>query len=46
MQYKSTKSTVDQVMLKYVNSFVKAMNERNENAIHNIALSDFIEVGR
>ncbi|EOT40739.1 type II CRISPR-associated endonuclease Cas1 [Enterococcus dispar] len=46
MQYKSTKSTVDQVMLKYVNSFVKAMNDRNEKAIHNIALNDFIEVGR
>lgn len=46
MQYKSTKSTVDQVMLKYVNSFVKAMNEHNENSIHNITLNDLIEVER
>lgn len=42
MKYKSTKSTVDQVMQKYVVSFIKAMENNDLNQFHEIALCDFI----
>ncbi|AQP54279.1 type II CRISPR-associated endonuclease Cas1 [Vagococcus penaei] len=43
MFYKTTKSTVDQVMQKYVSSFVKAMTEENPALLHQINLQDFVE---
>lgn len=46
MRYKSTKSTVDQVMTKYVNSFTKAMLTNAPQEVHDISLLDFMEVGR
>lgn len=46
MQYKSTKSTVDQVMSKYVNSFTKAMTNNSPHELCTISLKDFVEVGK
>lgn len=43
MYYKTTKSTVDQVMLKFVTSFVKSMTEDDPDLLHNISLQDFME---
>ncbi|MCB5955767.1 type II CRISPR-associated endonuclease Cas1 [Enterococcus sp. CWB-B31] len=43
IKYKATKSTVDQVMLKYVTSFVKSMETSDPEVLHEIQLSDFME---
>ncbi|MGM0125643.1 CRISPR-associated endonuclease cas1 [Enterococcus sp. AZ194] len=45
MIYRSTKSSVDQVMQKYISSFLKAMSNK-KNAIHKVSLSDFMEAER
>ncbi|OJG18992.1 CRISPR-associated endonuclease cas1 [Enterococcus canis] len=44
MVYRSTKSSVDQVMQKYVSSFLKAMTANQE--IHFVSLKDFMEAER
>lgn len=46
MRYKSTKSTVDQVMNKYVNSFTKAMMNNAPEEVYEISLQDFMEAER
>lgn len=46
MRYETTKSTVDQVMQKYISSFVKAMEQRDVQLLHNVTLADFMEVGK
>lgn len=45
MRYGSIKSSVDQVMQKYVNSFMKAVANLEVN-VHEITLQDFMEVER
>lgn len=45
MRYKSTKSSVDQVMQKYVNSFLKAVT-KDSQMIHPVSLQDFMEAER
>lgn len=46
MQYNGRKSTVDQVMLKYVTSFMKAITLKDEKLIHDVRLDDFVEAER
>lgn len=43
MKYKSTKSTVDQVMNKYVSSFTKSMSNNSPFDLHEVSLQDFME---
>jgi CRISPR-associated protein Cas1 len=43
MRYKNQKSTVDQVMQKYINSFVQAMEKEKVDLIHTIDLKDFFK---
>uniref|UniRef100_UPI00403F3AE0 type II CRISPR-associated endonuclease Cas1 n=1 Tax=Candidatus Enterococcus willemsii TaxID=1857215 RepID=UPI00403F3AE0 len=45
MVYRSTKSTVDQVMKKYISSFVKAISKGEQN-VHAVLLKDFMEAER
>lgn len=43
MRYKNQKSTVDQVMQKYIKSFVQAMENEQVDLIHQINLKDFLK---
>lgn len=42
MRYKNQKSTVDQVMQKYIQSFVQAMEKEDVALIHSINIEDFL----
>ncbi len=44
MMYKNTKSSVDQVMQKYIHSFVKAMKNKNTALLHEVTLDALIGV--
>lgn len=46
MLYNGKNSTVNQVMQKYVNSFVKAMHNSDMSLLHKVSLEDFINGGK